>query len=283
MLQRTHRIVANGLTHFVSDRGPIDGPASILLHGFPDSHALWDKTTPALTAAGFRVLAPDLRGFGETDMAASVADYDIETGAAPDVLALLDALGIYRAHLVGHDFGSPVAWALAATAPSRFQTLAALSVGHPKAYLAAGLEQKLRSLYIVYHQFVGLCEATYRAFDWALVRRNLSPNGDTEAAIRALARPGRLTAGLNWYRSNVSLSRIASGRSVFGAVGHVAIPTLGVWSRGEPYLVEAQMENSGLFVDAPWKYARIDGAGHWIPYDAPDALAALLLSHWRKA
>lgn len=283
MLQRTYRIEANGLRHGVWDSGPADGPAAILLHGFPDSHAVWDRATPTLARAGYRVIAPDLRGFGETDMAARVEDYAIETGAAPDVLSILDALGVDRAHLVGHDFGAPVAWALAATMPHRFRTLTALSVGHPKAYLAAGAEQKIRSLYIVYHQFQGLCEATYRAGDWALLRRQWSAHGDVEAAIALLARPGRLTAGLNWYRANISLARMMTGRLFAAGAGRVAIPTLGVWSSRERYLVEGQMTDSGRYVDAPWTYARVEGASHWIPYDAPDELAALLLRHWNAA
>jgi pimeloyl-ACP methyl ester carboxylesterase len=285
MLHRTHRIFANGLNHFVRDSGDERAPAAVLLHGFPDSSSVWNKVTPALAEAGFRVLAPDLRGFGETDMAPSVAAYDIETGAAPDILAIMDALGVARAHLVGHDFGAVVAWLLAARFGTRFSSFAALSVGHPRAYLDAGLEQKFRSLYIVYHQFKGLCEATYRFGDWALLRRHWSRHGDIEDAIRLLDRPGRLTAGLNWYRSNASLKRMISGAGILGTSGadNVKIPTLGIWSTGEKYLVEGQMTASDRYVEAPWSYRRIEGASHWIPYDAPDELAALLIGHWREA
>ncbi|HBS34311.1 MAG TPA: alpha/beta hydrolase, partial [Parvularcula sp.] len=116
---RTHRIAANGLSHFVRDCGDEAAPAAILLHGFPDSSAVFDRLTPFLTDGGYRVIAPDLRGFGETDMPARVADYDIRTGAAVDVIAILDALKIERAHLAGHDFGAPVAWVLAAQSPQR--------------------------------------------------------------------------------------------------------------------------------------------------------------------
>lgn len=281
MLQRTHRIAANGLSHFVRDSGVETAPPAILLHGFPDSSAVWERVTPRLVDAGFRVLAPDLRGFGETDMAPLVADYEIENGAAPDVLAILDALAIPKAHLVGHDFGAPVAWALAATAPSRFDTLAALSVGHPKAYLSAGLEQKFRSLYIVFNQIRGVSEAVVRARDFAALRSRLSPQIDADALVRLLARPGRLTAGLNWYRANASLKRLLGGDAVGAAAGPIAIPTLGVWSAREPYLVEAQMTGSARYVSASWTYARIEEAGHWIPCDAPEPLAALLIRHWR--
>lgn len=279
-----HRILANGLVHFVRDSGPAGGPAAVLLHGFPDSSALWAKATPLLAAQGFRVIAPDMRGFGDTEIPSLVKDYDIQTGALKDVLGILDHLQIERAHLVGHDFGAAVAWALAAQHKERFVSLSALSVGHPRAFLAAGWEQKRRSLYIAFHQLRGFCEWAYRARDWALMRRHWSSHGELDEAIRLLARPGRLTAGLNWYRSNISLERMVNtpGPGAFGEE-RVRIPTLGVWSSGEKYLTEAQMTGSAAFVDAPWRYERIDGASHWIPYDAPERLAALLASHWRKA
>lgn len=278
----THAVRGNGLSHLVHDSGDENAPPAILLHGFPDSSAAWRRITPLLVASGFRVVAPDMRGFGETDMAPQVADYDIRTGALVDVLAIMDALSIGRAHLVGHDFGAPVAWALAAQHPDRFRTLAALSVGHPRAFLKAGREQRKRSFYILVHQFRGLCEALYRANDWALLRKHWSRHDDIDEAIRLLARPGRLTAGLNWYRANMSLRRIVSG-APDGAFGEetVRIPTLGLYSDGDVYLTEEQMTGSKDYVAAPWSYARLDGVGHWLQVEAADRVAALLLGHWR--
>lgn len=283
MRRETHRLMVNGLSHFVRDTGPVEGPIAILLHGFPDSGAMWDGVTPALTAAGFRIVAPDLRGFGETDMAARKAEYEINVGAAPDVLALCDAMEITRAHIVGHDFGAPVAWTLAAQHPQRFATLTALSVGHVRAYLRGGGEQLLKAWYVLLHQCRGVSEALYRADDWRLLRQHWSGHGDIEAAISNLARPGRLTAALDWYRANISLGRMIR-QPRFGAFGEeiVRIPTLGVWSDGDRYLSERQMTRSSDYVDAPWVYKRIDNAGHWIALDAPDRLAELLVDHWRS-
>lgn len=283
MRAKTHRVSANGLSHFVRDSGDENAPPVILLHGFPDSSAVWEKVTPLLVEAGYRVIAPDLRGFGETDMAPNVAGYEIATGAVKDVLAILDALGAGKAHVAGHDFGAPVAWALAAQHPDRFRTLTAISVGHSRAFLKAGWEQKWRSLYMLFHQFRGVCEAVYRANDWAVLRKHWSAHGGIDEAIRLLARPGRLTAGLNWYRANIPLARMLSPPAP-GALGEeiVRIPTLGVWSDGEAYLTEAQMTGSAAYVDAPWTYRRIEGASHWIPYDAPQALVEAMISHWRS-
>lgn len=281
---RSHRIAANGLTHFVRDSGDEGAPAAILLHGFPDTSAVWNRVTPFLVAGGYRVIAPDMRGFGETAMAATVASYEIETGAAIDVVAILDALKVHRAHLVGHDFGAPVAWLLAAQKPERFFSLSALSVGHMRAFLAAGAEQKLRSFYILVHQMRGVCEWLYTRDDWSLLRRHWSGARDPDETIRLLSRPGRLTAGLNWYRANISLSRILAPPRP-GTLGEerVRIPTLGVWSEGEKYLVEDQMVRSGDYVDSVWTYARLEKASHWMQEDAPEALSKLLLGHWRSA
>ncbi len=279
-----HRIKANGLTHFVRDSGDEAAPVALLIHGFPDSSEVWARVTPMLVDAGFRVLAPDLRGFGETDMAPRKADYEINVGAIPDMLEILRSLNISRAHIVGHDFGAPVAWGLAAQRPDKFLTLTALSVGHARAFLQAGAEQRRMSWYILFHQIRFLSEAGYRFNDWMFLRRHWSAHGDVEGAIKYLARPDRLTAGLDWYRANISLGRMFH-QPEDGAFGEeiVRIPTLGIWSDGDKYLGERQMKLSRGFVEAPWIYERIDGASHWIPYDAPDRLAELLINHWRKA
>lgn len=280
----SHRISANGLTHQVRDSGAENSPAAVLLHGFPDSSAVWREVTPYLVDGGYRIIAPDMRGFGETDIPERLDDYDIQTGAAIDVLEILDHLKINRAHLVGHDFGAAAAWALAAQNPDRFTSLSALSVGHPGAFLAAGAEQKRRSFYILVHQLRGVCEWLYRRKDWALLRHHWEGVRQIEETIALLSRPGRLTAGLNWYRANIPLSRmfLPSARGEFSEA-IVRIPTLGVWSSEEKYLVEDQMTGSKAFIDAPWTYGRIDGASHWLQLDAPDRLSALLLSHWEKA
>ncbi len=280
----THRLKANGLTHLVRDSGDESAPVAVLLHGFPDSSRLWDRVTPSLVNAGYRIIAPDLRGFGDTDLAGHKANYDINVGSIPDVLALLDTLGIEQAHIVGHDFGAPVAWGLAAQNRDRFISLTALSVGHARAYLSAGVRQKLLSWYILFHQFRGICERSYRLRDWALFRRHWSRHNDIEMVISNISRPGRLTAGLDWYRANISISRMVHPLP-FGAFGEeiVRIPTLGVWSTGEKYLTEEQMISSERFVKAPWTYERIEGASHWIPLDAPGRLTDLLIHHWRSA
>ena len=122
------RINGDDVELAVLDEG--EGEAVLLIHGFPDSARLWRHQLPTLTDAGFRVVAPDLRGFGASGKPADVAAYRMHH-AVKDMLAVLDALGIERAHVVGHDWGAAVAWALALMAPQRVNRLVAMSVGHP--------------------------------------------------------------------------------------------------------------------------------------------------------
>ena len=217
-------------------------------------------------------------------MAAHIGDYDISVGAAPDMLALMDALEIEKAHIVGHDFGAPVAWRLAAQHPARFFSLAAISVGHARAYLRGGFQQKRLSWYILMHQLRGLTELVYKAGDWTFLRRFWSGCDDVDEVIENLSRPGRLTAALNWYRANISVTRMLRPPA-FGADGEeiVRIPTLGVWGAGDRYLGERQMMLSEDYVEAPWRYERLEGAGHWVPCSSPEKLSALLVDHWRSA
>ncbi|MEM8771114.1 MAG: alpha/beta fold hydrolase [Pseudomonadota bacterium] len=283
MRSHNHRISANGLTHFVKDSGAETAPIVILLHGFPETHACWDKLTPMLVEAGYRVIAPDLRGFGETDMAPATSDYQIHIGPVPDILAICDSLNISRAHIVGHDFGAPVAWALAAQYPERFLSLTALSVGHVRAYLRAGAEQKRMGWYIVLHQMRGLCEAVYKFNNWAFVKWHWAERDTLDDVLAGIGRPGRLTAGLDWYRANASLGRMMRPPKM-GAFGEeiVRIPTLGVWGSRERYLTEEQMTLSADYVEASWRYERLEGVSHWVPTEASEQLAPLLLEHWRK-
>ena len=181
--------------------GPDDGHPVILLHGFPDSARLWRHQVPALADAGFRVIAPDLRGYGRSDKPAAVDAYNL-LHLAGDVLAVLDSLGVDRASVVGHDFGAALSWGLAAFAPDRVDRLVALSVGHPTAFRGAGMAQQQRSWYMLLFQLPGLAERWLSADGWANLRE-WSRHPDVDGVIADLERDGSLTPGLGWYRANV--------------------------------------------------------------------------------
>jgi pimeloyl-ACP methyl ester carboxylesterase len=269
------RIGVEGIELEVQVEEPADqreAPVVLLLHGWPDSHRLWRHQVPALTAAGFRAIAPDLRGFGASDRPEDVAAYRL-AHILGDVVGVLDHLGIERAHVVGHDWGAAVAWALGALFPDRVDHLVALSVGHPAAFRAAGFPQREKSWYMLLFQFEGVAERWLSDDDYANFR-SWSRHPDLEAVIADLSRPGALTASLNWYRANLPPAALVEPAL---EVPPVARPTMGIWSKDDMALVEENVTGSAAHVTAEWRYERIDGAGHWIPLEAPDELTALLL------
>lgn len=255
----------------VRDAG--SGPAVILLHGFPDTGDLWRHQVPALVAAGFRTIVPDLRGRGATQRPPEVADY-AQSNSLQDVLAILDALGLERAHVVGHDFGAGLAWLVASLAPQRVDRLVALSVGFPGAAGKPDLEALQKAWYRILIQAEGTAEELFKQDDWYLLRTLLRGAVDTDRYIEILSEPGALTAGFNWYRANLPLHRLLGAPREMPAV---QAPTLGVWSPGDLYLTERAMTSSEAKVAGPWRYERLEDAGHWIPLDQPERLNALLL------
>lgn len=254
-----------------------EGTPVLLLHGFPDSSWLWRNQIPALVEAGFRTVAPDLRGFGKSDKPTAVEDYAMARSIA-DILAVLDALGLERAHVVGHDWGAGLAWALAALEPDRIDRLVVMSVGHPNTLRNPSIAQREKAWYQLLFQFEETAEALIQRDDWSLLREMLGDANDAERYIADLARPGALTAALNWYRANASPAQELERTRPFPPV---AAPTLGIWSSADNYVLEEGMAASGEHVTGPWRYERIEGAGHWLQLDARARANELLLEFLR--
>ena len=269
MSRSTHaRIPASGVVLHVRQAGR--GPAVLLLHGFPDSSELWHDVTPLLVAAGFRVIAPDLRGFGQSEAPASVGDYALGHVVA-DLRTLIGRLaGDEPVRVIGHDWGAVAGWCLALEHPQLVRSQVALSVGHPRQYAVAGLEQKLKGLYTLAWQVPGVAERWLAQRGYAGLRGWARQHPQIEDCVKDMSRPGRLTAGLNWYRANLR-------RVLFRPWENCAVPTLGVWSSGDHFLAEDQMRDSQRRMQAPWCYERIEGAGHWLPLEQPERVAELAL------
>jgi len=274
MTSATPRLVqVDDLQIYVLDAGT--GPPVLLLHGFPDSLDLWRKVTPRLVAAGYRVVAPDLRGFGDSSAPQGRRHYAIDL-VAREILALLERLGVREpVRIMGHDWGAAIAWYLASTSPARVTASVVLSLGHPLEYARAGFEQKRKGAYTLFWQLPGIAEAQLSRNEWAGLRRWARDNPDVDSCVRALARAGRLTAGLNWYRANVA-------GALFASWPQCAVPTLGVWSSDDHCLAEDQMRNSVRRMAAPWRYVRIDDAAHWLPLDRPERIAALAIEWFNE-
>lgn len=259
----------DGLRFDVTDSGAGEsGETVVLLHGFPQDRRSFDAVAAVLNAAGHRTLAPDQRGYSPGARPRGRRRYTADELAA-DIIAMLDAAGVDRAHVVGHDWGAMVAWTLAQRHPGRVRTVTALSVPHPGAFLRsmAGT-QALKSTYMLLFQLPWLPELVLGRF----ARRGI-PGLPAELAA---AYTGRLEdraacrAMLDWYRA---IPFTSPGRTA----APVTVPSMLVWSDGDPFLGRRGAELTARFVDAPYRLEVLAGVHHWIPELAPGRTAGLIL------
>ncbi|MBL0074868.1 MAG: alpha/beta fold hydrolase [Rhodocyclaceae bacterium] len=261
------RYMVNGIEMNVVIAG--QGPDVLLVHGFPDTHQVWRHQIPALVEAGYRVIAPDTRGCGESQLMSRVADYHIENLIA-DLAALLDVLKIEKVKLVAHDWGAVIAWQFVMAHPQRVERYLALSVGHPSAYGSGGIGQKLKGYYIVLFQLRYFAEWLLKLFNWKVFRLFTGFADELPHWREALSRPGRLTAGINYYRANLQLILPRT-------YPHVTVPVTGIYSDGDRFLTEAQMTSTAQYCDAGFRYQKVSGANHWLQLDAPEKVTPLIL------
>ncbi|MDP1793733.1 MAG: alpha/beta fold hydrolase, partial [Acidimicrobiales bacterium] len=194
-----HSIDSGGVNLSVIDEG--EGTPVLFLHGFPDRGSMWRNQIDAVTAAGYRAIAPDLRGFGDSDAPEGVEHYGL-FNLMGDVVAVLDAVGVDTAHVVGHDWGAALSWLFATFNADRARSLTAVSVGHPSAFATAGIEQKQKSWYMLAFQHVGLAEDMVMRDNFAFFK-NWGEGGSEDQWAADLSRAGRMTSALNIYRANI--------------------------------------------------------------------------------
>jgi pimeloyl-ACP methyl ester carboxylesterase len=261
------------LTFDVRTDGPDDGPPVLLLHGFPETSLCWSAVTPLLAQAGLRTFAPDQLGYSPGARPDEVDAYALP--ALVQVTAdLMTALDVPVAHVVGHDWGANVGWALAAWHPDRVRTLTAVSVPHPTAFtlaMKADPEQKERSAYIRLFRQEGEAESVLLADDARRLRRVLeAPGVPAEAVdvyVAQLSAPGALTAALNWYRAMDGSTR----------VDPVDVPTTYVWSDEDVAVGRIAAEACADQVSADYRFVELPGITHWVPEQAPEALARAIV------
>ncbi|HLM07931.1 MAG TPA: alpha/beta hydrolase [Blastococcus sp.] len=271
------RVDVGDLTFDVRADGPEDGRPALLLHGFPQTSACWGAVTPLLVRAGLRTYAPDQLGYSPGARPDEVEAYSTQnlTQVTADLMTVLD---LPRADVVGHDWGANVAWALAAWHPDRVRSLTAVSVPHPAAYTAAyraDPEQKERSGYIRLFWQAGKAEEVLLADDARRLRRMLGGSDDETGVpaeaideyVAVLSAPGALTAALNWYRAMSSEPKVDA----------IGVPTTYVWSSGDVAIGRTAAEACEAHVTGDYRFVELPEVTHWIPEQAPDALAAAIL------
>jgi pimeloyl-ACP methyl ester carboxylesterase len=264
----------DGLRFDVRDEGPADGDPVLLLHGFPQRASSWDGVAPLLHAAGLRTLAPDQRGYSSGARPRRRRNYVLDR-LVGDVVALAEEVG-RPVHLVGHDWGAAVAWLVAARRPDLVRTLVAVSVPHPGAMLRAvarlshRAEQLRRSWYMLLFMLPLLPD---RVLASPRGLGALRAGGMTREMVatyrREVVEDGALPGALGWYRA-----------VLLGGVGRrerVAVPTTMVWSDGDVAIARSTAELASRWVDAPYAFVALAGVSHWIPDEAPGALAQAVL------
>ena len=248
------------------------GPTVVLLHGWPDTSAVWDEVAPTLVERGYRVAVPDLRGCGQSSKPGAVDDYS-GLHLAGDVGAVIDALDVDRVSLVGHDWGASLGWICASFMPERIERLAVLQVGHPTAFFGAGIDQQIRSWYMLLFHHAGIAEAFLRKNDYEAIRAWVR-HPRAQQVIDELERDGQMSAHLRWYQANVAPDAFVVDPPV---IPLIEAPVMGVWSSADMALGERQMITSSEFCVNGFRYERLEGHGHWLQLEVPDQISTLLL------
>ncbi|MFK0013412.1 alpha/beta fold hydrolase [Streptomyces sp. NPDC091027] len=270
-------VTAGPHVHTALVAGPHGGEKVLLLHGFPQFADSWTLQLTGLARAGYRALAVDQRGYARGARPDRVADYGVDR-LVGDTLAFSQALGRGPFHLVGHDWGGLVAWAFATEHPERLASLTVLSTPHPQSIAAAlrsDPDQARRSAYVRhFRQPGGAAETDLLADGAAALRRaygdSLPPDRIDSYAAR-FTEPGALTAALNWYRALPDALTVPAGR--------IRVPTLYLWGDQDGALGRTAAEGTGAWIDAPYRFEVLEGAGHWLPDAHADRVGPHLLNH----
>ena len=259
----------SGLRFDVLDAGPSDGETVVLLHGFPQQPSCYDEVARRLNGAGLRTLVPSQRGYIATARPRRRGDYRTAE-ATSDVLALLDAAGVQRAHIVGHDWGGAQAWAMGGWHPDRTASVTVLSTPHPAAVMdgVCGSSQELKLWYMALFQLPVLPEIVVQPALAKTLRDTGLPEEHVQAYVTAIAEPGALTGAINWYRGIPFSAR--------EPVGRIRVPASYIWGRHDFAVKRFTAERTDAYVDGPFEFVDLD-AGHWLPETEPDAVAEAVL------
>ncbi|WP_419827043.1 alpha/beta fold hydrolase [Sphingomonas sp.] len=270
---------ANGVNLHVVEAGREGDPLLILLHGFPEFWWAWRHQITPLAAAGYHVVVPDMRGYNLSDKPDGLAAYTLDVLAA-DVIGLADAFGAARVHLVGHDWGAVIGWWVAARHADRLERVVLMNGPHPDVWARQALKhptQALRSTYVAFFQLPWLPEATLGGFDFAGLKAMMQASARAgsfephalDRYAEAWARPGALTAMLNYYRA-------LRERPRSGGPARLSPETLILWAADDRFL-ERHVAEAGLALCDRGRLEFVEDATHWLHIEQPDRINARIL------
>lgn len=271
-------IETNGIRLHVLQDGPEDGPLVLLLHGFPEFSHSWLEQIRHLAAAGYRVWAPDQRGYNSSDKPERIASYGLEELVA-DVVGLIDAADEESAFVVAHDWGAAVAWLLASRHPDRVSKMVVMNVPHPKVMIRhmRTLTQLKKSWYMLLFQIPWLPERLLQARDWAgasqaltaTSRRGTFSESDLAAYRQAWAQPNAMRSMINWYRAIVRRPPRLAGDP------RITVPTLLIWGARDTALGQ-EMAQPSIDLCDDGRLVLFENATHWVHHEEPDAVNHLI-------
>jgi epoxide hydrolase 4 len=291
LIAPTKSQLSRAITHRYADLDAVrlhyveagDGPLVVLLHGFPEFWYTWRNQIVPLAEAGFRVIAPDLRGFNQSSKPAGVRSYGIRT-VVEDIAGLIHAAGAERAHVVGHDFGAGVTWSFAMQHPEMVDRLAVLNGPHPARLIQAMKSplQLLKSWYVFFFQIPWLAEQVAQLDDFALFTKPLREEPLREGAydredialyVEALKQPGALEAMLGYYRA-----MFRPGTQI--EMRPIEAEALVLWGVDDKHLGrELAPPPLSLVPRATVQY--LERATHWVQHDQPERVNAGLIDFLR--
>ncbi len=283
MSNRERFVDSGGVKIHVVEQGPEDGRPVLFVHGFPEFWWSWRHQMKACADAGYRAVALDLRGFGDSDRPDDVAAYAMANSFG-DLTTVIDSIG-GSAAVVSHDWGGALGWAYASLVSDKVERLVVMNAPHPNAYsdLQNHLPQLQASWYMFFFQFEGVAEEVLARNNFELLRAWFYDTATVKLSeeeiakyIELFSRPGALTAGLNWYRANVSPSSYLSDQRL--ELPDISCPAMLLWGLDDAYLTFELGRRAGEFCTGPFVLHTLPDTGHWIQQERPDEVNALLLS-----
>lgn len=251
-----------------------DGEAVILLHGFPETSRMYYDLIPVLVSEGFKVVAPDQRGYSPGARPSKISDYSIDK-LSQDILDIADAFQFEKFHLIGHDWGSAVGWVTVAFQSDRVISWTALSVPHLDAFFEAmnnNPEQQRKSQYIKFFKKPILPEFYFSFFGYKYLRDiwRKSSKEEIEKYLEVFKQKGALKSSLNWYRANM--------KNDDKSIGDIAAPTLIIYGLKDMAIGEKSVDESEKYLKGDYKIEKLE-SGHWLIQESFEAVSKSILNH----
>lgn len=275
----------NGVRLHAAVAGPENGPLVILLHGFPEFWYGMRRQIGPLAQAGYRVLAPDQRGYNKSDKPPRVADYNLDH-LAGDVIGLIDDAGREQAVVIGHDWGAVAAWWTAVRFPHRLQGIGILNVPHPVAMqraLRRSFSQLRKSWYVFVLQLPKIPEWTLPLRNWkgmidtfkSSSRPGTFSEEDFAQYRQAWSQPGAIGSMVNWYRAALRCAPPTPANV------RISVPTRILWGTNDKF-VGRDLAEASLALCDHGELEYFEGATHWIAHEEPQRVNARLLEFCRR-